>query len=334
MAQETGWTQQAMQARLVRYADLVPGLNAFVDTRNPGSEAKENFTIIGPGVAENPNAHVHIREPHGFNIGAARQPPRCINSQHSHTTAEVFVVFSGQWRFTFGEHGTDGAVEGGPGTIGSVPTGMFRGFENIGTEPGFLWVALGGDDPGHVLWAPSVFDMAEKFGLKLLADGTLLDTAAGETLAPGAELMPRTSAEQVAARPTPPADRLERCFARPGDAPAAPRGPLSAPGLVDEGIIGLAGPGGPAGPIGWPHGFHMRRLTLDGGTSRWHSHAQAEVLFVGQGEIHIDWPDGSLALGAGDTLTVPRGLHRRFRGHGTLILVRGGDEALLPDWRP
>ena len=80
---QTRWTAEAMEARVVRYADLRPCYNAFIDTRSPGSEAKENFTIIGPGVSENPEQYVHIAEPHGFNIGGARQPPGCINSQHS-----------------------------------------------------------------------------------------------------------------------------------------------------------------------------------------------------------------------------------------------------------
>ena len=65
--------------RLVRYRDLRPCTTAFVDARTPGSEQKENFTIIGPGVAENPDQHVHIDIPHGFNIGGARQPPHCVN---------------------------------------------------------------------------------------------------------------------------------------------------------------------------------------------------------------------------------------------------------------
>ena len=64
-----------MQRRLVRYSDLRPCTTAFVDARTPGSERKENFTIIGPGVAENPDQHVHINIPHGFNVGGARQPP-------------------------------------------------------------------------------------------------------------------------------------------------------------------------------------------------------------------------------------------------------------------
>ena len=71
------WDENALEARVVRYDDLQPCRNAFIDARTPGSDAKENFTIIGPGVAENPEQYVHISEAHGFNIGGARQPPRC-----------------------------------------------------------------------------------------------------------------------------------------------------------------------------------------------------------------------------------------------------------------
>src|SRR3569623_1313917 len=98
----TQWTQEAMEKRLVRYADLKGLRNAFIDARTPGSDRKENFTIIGPGVSENPAQVVHIPEAHGFNIGAARQPFGCTNSQHSRLPAETFVVHSGKWRFVFG----------------------------------------------------------------------------------------------------------------------------------------------------------------------------------------------------------------------------------------
>ena len=120
------WTQAAMKSRVVSYGELRPCYNAFIDTRSPGSEAKENFTIIGPGVSENPEQHVHIAEPHGFNIGGARQPPACVNSQHSHDTAEVFVVHTGTWSFNIGEHGDDAKVICHPGDVISLPTGMFR----------------------------------------------------------------------------------------------------------------------------------------------------------------------------------------------------------------
>ena len=87
--------QQAATAaapQIVRYGELIPCKTAFIDAHTPGSNQKENFTIIGGGVSESPDQHVHIRETPGFNIGAAGQPPGCRNSLHSHRTAEVFFV--------------------------------------------------------------------------------------------------------------------------------------------------------------------------------------------------------------------------------------------------
>ena len=169
-------TSELLAERLVRYDELRPCTTAFIDTRTPGSAEKENFTIIGPGVAESPDQHVHIEIPHGFNIGGARQPPNCVNSQHSHETAEVFIVHSGTWAFLLGPNKEDGEVVLGPGDTISIPIQVFRGFENIGEDVGFLFAVLGGDDPGHVTWAPYVFDNAKEYGLILLEDGSLVDT--------------------------------------------------------------------------------------------------------------------------------------------------------------
>ena len=207
-------TMKDMRDRLVRYGELIPCRTAFIDTRTPGSEMKENFTIIGPGVAENPDQHVHIREPHGFNIGAARQPPGCVNSQHSHETAEVFWIHSGRWRFMTGEHGEDGEVVLERGDTISIPIHVFRGFENIGSDVGFMFAALGGDDPGRVTWAPYVFDDARKYGLVLLESGRLIDTHAGESAPMDEPAMPVTTADQVARLDRLDSAALERRVAR------------------------------------------------------------------------------------------------------------------------
>ncbi|SIN65302.1 AraC-like ligand binding domain-containing protein [Parasphingorhabdus marina DSM 22363] len=295
----TNWTTQRMEAeRVVRYADLIPCLNAFIDTRNPGSEAKENFTIIGPGVSENPDQHVHIAEPHGFNIGGARQPPGCINSQHSHDTAEVFVVHSGNWRFTLGEEGRDAHVDCAPGDVISLPTGMFRGFTCLprhegDTDPAYLFAVLGGDDPGRVLWAPYVFDMAEKFGLVLMEDGSLVDTVKGQAVPEGARPMPRTTAEQIAALHVPTSEEAKALVYRHAEGP----GDIIANG----------------GTFKREHGFGLRRHDLERNTDRdCEAQDHAHVWFVHQGKARMEWDQGGLSLDAGDVITVPPGLSCRF----------------------
>mgnify|MGYP000607316900 FL=1 len=163
--------------RLVRYGELIPCKTAFIDTHTPGSNQKENFSIIGSGVSENPDQHVHMKIPHGFNIGAAGQPPKCHNSLHSHRTAEVFFVHSGRWRFFWGRYGKAGEVILEKGDIFNIPTGIFRGFENIGETYGMLMAILGGDDAGGgVIWAPEVLSEAKKHGLILSEKGKIYDT--------------------------------------------------------------------------------------------------------------------------------------------------------------
>jgi mannose-6-phosphate isomerase-like protein (cupin superfamily) len=314
-----------LDSRIVRYADLVPCLNAFIDTRTPGSEAKENFTIIGPGVSENPNQHVHIVEPHGFNIGGARQPPGCVNSQHSHDTAETFVVHSGRWRITFGEHGEDASIEAGPGDVVSIPTNTFRGFTNVGDDTGFLWVVLGGDKPGRVLWAPDVFDKAEQYGLILLDNGGLVDTTRGETVAPGAQPMKATSPEQVSSlhRTTmAEAERLAvRCASDEGSRDIAE-------GVTDTPIIGQACDGLTQGPLGWPHGFSLRRRDMRAAAAtRPERRDVSEVWFVHQGRVQIGVDGETAQLGAGDTVTIPSGALRTVasRDGAQLFVVLAGD---------
>ena len=307
---KAAWTQEDLEARVVRYADLVPCLNAFIDTRSPGSEAKENFTIIGPGVSENPDQHIHIAEPHGFNIGGARQPPGCVNSQHSHDTAEVFVVHSGRWSFDFGEHADDANVEAGPGDVVSFPIHAFRGFRNIGDDVGFLWSVLGGDDPGRVTWAPVVFDMAAKYGLVLLDDGALVDTAAGQTVPRGSTPMPKTTPDQVAA--------MRRMRDHDADEVLA-----RAPAIAAAGETPVIGAGGPLPAV---NGFTLARLQLGAGETRIVAESdRQEVIFVQQGTLSVETADATISLAAGDTMTVPRNLAHRFASADGAVafVVRG-----------
>lgn len=320
-----------MAERLVRYADLRPCTTAFVDARTPGSELKENFTIIGPGVAENPEQYVHIRLPHGFNIGAARQPPRCVNSQHSHDTAEVFIIHAGTWRFKTGPDGTDGFVDLGPGDTISIPVRTFRGFENIGQEVGFMFAVLGGDDPGRVTWAPYVFQAAASHGLVLLETGRLIDTTREPVPSGAVPMRPTTLSELATFRHYNSAE-IASCTVKASS--FNPAGGLSVMhGFEESPIVGVASASEqmPAAPLSWAHGFHVRavRIAADA-RSLPHVREEEEVLLVHSGNPTIEWAGGSLMLGPGDTLTVPSGLARIYASTGnegaTLYVVRGGDQ--------
>lgn len=319
-------------ARLVRYSQLRPCTSAFIDTRTPGSKEKENFTIIGPGVAENPDQHVHIEIPHGFNIGGARQPPGCVNSQHSHETAEVFVVHSGRWAFDLGPNREDGRAVLETGDVISIPTQVFRGFENVGEETGFLFAVLGGDDPGHVTWAPYVFDQAKDHGLVLLEDGSLVDTVAGERIPDGKRPMPPTTEEDVARLRRLSGEELERCIVRHETLVAdIERSP--SPNIHELPVIGGASPDEriDAGQLDWSHGFNLRYLCFSpkSATDR-HIRHEEEVLFVQSGHLTVGLEDGDLQIGPGDTLTMPIGMPRVYRNDGSvpaqLYVVRGGDQ--------
>ncbi len=204
---------QDIFSRIVRYGDLQPCKTAFIDAHTPGSDQKENFTIIGGGVSESPDQHVHIRQTPGFNIGAAGQPPKCRNSLHSHTTAEVFFVLKGRWRFFWGRWGTAGEFVAEEGDIFNIPTGIFRGFENIGTDYGMIMSMLGGDDAGGgVTWAPQVIEDAREHGLVLGENGVLYDSKKGQSLPHNVQPMPLLTDEQLKAYPEVPVEGVIRDY--------------------------------------------------------------------------------------------------------------------------
>lgn len=329
MAETSISSRTKLEDRIVRYADLAPCYDAFIDTRTPGSDRKENFTIIGPGVSENPNQHVHIAEPHGFNIGGARQPPHCTNSQHSHETVEVFYVHTGQWRFDLGEHGDDAQITLAPGDLISIPTNVFRGFTNVGDADGFLWAVLGGDDPGHVLWAPKVFDMARDYGLVLLEDGMLVDTSKNETIPTGKRAMSATTPAQVNDLDVYTNEQLAGCVIRSGEG-KTPGGFHGLSGVTETELIGRS-------KINWAHGFTLSEIDLvNGAEISEHTLSTADVYFVQSGEVCVSIDDEEATLVAGDTITFPERARRRLKNRdqtpARLVAVRGGDQVPEITW--
>ena len=163
-----------MTERIARFNELTPSTLPFVEGRIEGHKKRKNYSIVGPGVAEDSQQSVKISKPHGYNLGAVSANPKNGSGLHSHTTAEVFLIYSGSWRFYWGADGANEIILG-KGDIISMPTNMFRGFENAGDEEGLIFVVLGNDDPGIITWVPDVLIKARETGLALLDDNSLID---------------------------------------------------------------------------------------------------------------------------------------------------------------
>ena len=319
-------TPNDMEARIVRYGDLVPCKTAFIDAHTPGSDQKENFTIIGGGVSESPDQHVHIRETPGFNIGAAGQPPKCRNSMHTHRTAEVFFVHSGRWRFFWGLHGTAGEVVLEEGDIFNIPTGIFRGFENVGTEYGIIMAILGGDDAGGgVIWAPHVIEEAQAHGLVLAETGRLYDTQKGEALPEGVAPMPLLTTDELAEFPEVPATEV---------VPAYVRRYLDMKAISVRHPVQVIGASNGAMIYDRP-GFEVEFLQRgQDGEGAAYTTDRHEVLMVHRGHWRLQWPGGAVTLAPGDTCAVPPGMERSLQptmtGETALFLVRNTDDPAGP----
>lgn len=290
-------TPQEMEARIVRYGELIPCKTAFIDAHTPGSDQKENFTIIGGGVSESPDQHVHIAETPGFNIGAAGQPPKCRNSLHSHRTAEVFYVHKGRWRFFWGRHGTAGEVVLEEGDIFNIPTGIFRGFENIGTDYGIIIAILGGDDAGGgVVWAPQVIQDATDHGLVLAETGQLFDTKKGQSLPEGVARMPLLSEEQLKNYPEVSVDQVVPDYVgRYHDMMALAAGQPAR--IIGENSLIRDKPGFEV--------EFIRRGSLQGTQGGDGCH---HILLIHEGHWRLQWDGGNKTLAPGDTCAVPPGM--------------------------
>ena len=168
-----------MIERIAKFNELTPSTLPFVEGRLEGHKERKNYSIVGPGVAEDSEQSVKISKAHGYNLGAVSANPKNGSGLHSHTTAEVFLIYSGKWRFYWGVDGKNEIILG-KGDIISMPTNMFRGFENAGDEEGLIFVVLGNDDPGIITWIPKVLIRAKETGLALLDDNSLIDLKKNE----------------------------------------------------------------------------------------------------------------------------------------------------------
>ena len=337
-------TPQELQRRHIRRSQYVSCDDAFIDVRLPGSTPKENYSIIGPGVTQNASQLVNLREPHGFNIGAAGMAPGITNNLHLHFTAEVFIACEGRFTLRWGESGDEGQAVLEEGDVICMPTWMFRGFSNSGSRHGFLMTVLGGDDTGGIIWSPDVMRRARATGLYLGRDNQLIEVPPGQDPPPKDQLLPLMPQQEVAAlRHWSAAELMARCVkpAQRDFRAATLDATLPGHGWQLAPVIGwgLSQHREHRPAVGEPQGFSVEWLRVPAGQrSAPFVIDEAAVLVHARGPLHVAFDNGGdrlhAELGPWDTLSMPGGCSRQFVNIGTddadALLVIHGDARKTP----
>ena len=336
-------TKEQMEKSTIKADDYVACANAFIDCRTPGSDKKENYSMIGPGVTQSADQFVNLAERHGFNIGGAAMPKECTNNLHIHFTAETFYIHKGDWEFRWGNAGENTAVMSA-GTIFSPRTWLFRGFRNVGADDGFVFTVLGKDDTGGIIWHPNVLTEAEKHGLLLTAENKVIDTVANPELKQtNLELIDKMTPEQMETLRQPSPEEMMKQVVTWDELDWSENALLST--YTEGGKVRMA----PA--IGWgmtedrdhtpkiynPHGYSVEWLEIPVGQSvKLHKIDDRQVLKIHQGSVTItlNHPDEypmSATVSAKDIFSVPEGSWRTLENAGdetAYVLVINGEDSV------
>lgn len=344
-------TPQALAERYIPFSSLRYATEAFIDYCIPGCKPKFNYALIGPGVSQNPNQPVSLREHHGFQVGGVSMPHGKTNPPHMHFTCEVFICTKGDWRIEWGFNPDRSDALITAGDLVSVPTWVYRGFTNVGVDDGFLFTALGGDNTGGILWGPSTLAAAAEQGVLLTEEYRIVDTNRGDALGPGErQLQPMTDAEIAALDHWSP-QRMAGRIVRHADLQWSTHGFIDSalPGcgaqLAAAVGLGVAEDRRLQAPVVNAHGVSIEWLRLPpGGRVSRHRMADKQVLIARQGaiELSVETTAGPVAYtlhgspDGWDSFAVPASEWRSLRnpgdGEARVLLMTAGDHRKRIEW--
>ncbi|MGE0315429.1 MAG: cupin domain-containing protein [Lautropia sp.] len=345
-------TRTPLADRFIPFSSLRYTTEAFIDYRIPGCAPKKNYALIGPGVSQNPDQPVSLREKHGFQVGGVAMPPGKRNPPHMHFTAEVFVCVRGEWDLQWGFDPEALSARVRPGDIATVPTWIYRGFQNMGEIEGFMFTALGRDDTGGILWAPQTLEAARLQGVHLTDDYRIVDEQLGQRWddATMRRLQPMTPQEIAQLRRWTP-EQMGRRVVRHTELQ------WSSHALLDSALPGCGGELAPViglgtsedrdhlAPVTNAHGFSIEWLRLPpGGRVSRHRLASRQVLICYRGDVRLDiGEEGERFTLSGtdaswDSYAAPadawRSVHNAGRGAAEVLLMTSGDARKRIEWAP
>ena len=145
---ETELGPDLMQARVARFADLVPYKDTMNDAHGIAPEAMQMmssdkvYPVMSPEGWEGRSKIAPVKGAAGLTVTIAECPPGDSSGLHKHTaTVENFFCIEGNFEITWGDDG-EHSIELGPLDFISVPAGVYREFRNNGDTMGRLLVAI------------------------------------------------------------------------------------------------------------------------------------------------------------------------------------------------
>ncbi len=344
-------TQAEIASRVIPFSSLRYSTEAFIDYRIPGCAPKYNYALVGPGVSQNPDQPVSLREPHGFNLGGVSMPHGKTNPPHMHFTCEVFLCSRGAWQMHWGFNPQRLEVDIAEGDVCSIPTWIYRGFKNVGVDDGFMFTALGGNDTGGILWGPSTLEAAARQGVHLTDDYRIIDEQLGQRMLPHMKRLEPMTPTEIAALRVWSAAEMERRVVRFADLQ------WSCSALLDSALPGCAGQLAPViglglsedrdhqAPIHDAHGFSVEWLRLPpGGKLSRHKIGEKQVIVVKSGslDVSVQASDGEAAHRldgtptSWDSMSLPpdgwRTLRNAGDGEALAWLITAGDQRKRIAW--
>lgn len=332
------------ERRIIEPSAFVADTSAFVDVKIERSVGKASYSFIGPGVSQNADQSINLTEPHGFNVGAASMPHGVYNNPHLHYTVELFICTRGEWRFDIGED-AEQSLTVREGDIFSAPTWVFRGFENTGPDDGWLFVVLGRDETGGIIWAPQVLEEAAETGMYLGTDNSVIESDGDRPV----DIIEPLRAEELAEADSYTDDELASMLVGRDELQ------WSARALLSSVVSGLGGELAPVvghgmtqdrrhrAPIMSPHGFSVEWLRVAPGERvGTHRHGDSQVVFLVEGDWQISVnadDDVHHANPAGGSLvSIPADAWRDFANTSDsdayAVVVNGSDSPTRIEWHP
>lgn len=170
------YTPEEMARRIVKHDALQWIDQPLLDSVLPGGY-KQMAPVVGFGLMEDRDMEPPVVNPHGFTIEWLRTRRDNGVLPHRHASVQVVLVKEGEWVITVNRGAETHSTTLEPGTVVSIPPGIWRSLQ-CHSSTGKLLMVTGGDSRTRVEWSPEVVQAAADMGWAIDPNGYIASTQA------------------------------------------------------------------------------------------------------------------------------------------------------------